>query len=92
MENYSEKIRIIARNIVKTRKNKHLTQQELAGKIGWTRAQILKYEKGEVKRMSYLFLLDVAKALDVTIEDLENENLGNEELKDKEMEDRNVEE
>ena len=64
---------VIGKNIVRLRKRKNITQEELATKTGWTRVQISRYEHGEIKRINYEFLIEIAKALDVTIKELEEE-------------------
>lgn len=63
---------IIGKNIAKIRKQKHITQEELALKTGWTRVHISRYENGEIKRINYEFLIEIAKVLGVTIKELED--------------------
>lgn len=67
-----ERAVIIGKNIAKIRKQKHITQEELSLKTGWTRVHISRYENGEIKRINYEFLTEISKVLDVTIEELED--------------------
>ncbi|KXG42648.1 helix-turn-helix domain-containing protein [Tepidibacillus decaturensis] len=59
----------IGGNIKKARKNKKLTQQELADKIGKTESSIRKYEKGLVQVPTDV-LQQIADVLDVKLSEL----------------------
>ena len=66
-----DKARNIGWNIMKFRKQKNMTQEQLGKLTGWSRGQISRYEHGKIKRINYEFLLVIAEALQVTIEELE---------------------
>lgn len=55
----------IGKRIKTIRKEKNITQQELATKIGKSKSTIEKYEAGKVENIPYLVVDDIAKALEV---------------------------
>ena len=68
---YSKIYKEIGKNISKYRKEKGLTQEELANKVGISYSYITQIEAPNViKKMSLEVLLDLAEALDVDIKDL----------------------
>lgn len=58
----------IGENIKNTRKEKGMTQQELADKIGKSKSTIEKYEAGKIENIPYSTIKDIAIALDVPAE------------------------
>jgi DNA-binding Xre family transcriptional regulator len=58
----------LAREIVALRKDRHLTQKELAEKIGTSQPAIARLESGNYKNISLSFLRRVAKALNAVPE------------------------
>ena len=56
--------------IKQLRKEKHMTADELAEKVGVHRATIFRYEKGEIERIPYQVLLPIAEALECSPLDL----------------------
>lgn len=60
----------IGENIKKYRKEKNITQKELAEKINKNIRTIQKYEAGKVENIPYLVVDDIAKALQVPINEL----------------------
>jgi DNA-binding Xre family transcriptional regulator len=58
----------LAREIVALRKDRHLTQKELAERIGTSQPAIARLESGNYKNLSLSFLRRVAKALNAVPE------------------------
>lgn len=58
----------LAREIVSLRRKHHLTQKELAERIGTSQPAIARLESGNYKNISLAFLRRVAKALDAVPE------------------------
>lgn len=58
----------LAREIVALRKDHHLTQKELAERIGTSQPAIARLESGNYKNLSLSFLRRVAKALNAVPE------------------------
>ncbi|MBQ9141621.1 MAG: helix-turn-helix transcriptional regulator [Lachnospiraceae bacterium] len=71
-----KKEEIIGRNIRWLRLERGYSQERLAELIGFnfSQKQISRYEKGEVKRLNYVFLKLIATVFEVEIGDLEDEN------------------
>ena len=71
-----KKEEIIGRNIRWLRLDRGYSQERLAELIGFnfSQKQISRYEKGEVKRLNYVFLKLIATVFEVEIGDLEDEN------------------
>ena len=67
MGQFSERV---SRNIKKYRKEKGITLKELAELVGLTEATIQKYEAGNIKSIDIDMLHKLAKALDVSPENL----------------------
>lgn len=65
----NESIQIIGKNIKNARKSKHLTQKELAEKVGVSNTAIMRYEKAQRSPNNAMFE-KIAEALDVTPSDL----------------------
>lgn len=59
----------ISNSVFKSRKNKKLTQEELASKVGVTRQTIIAMEKGNYTP-SVLLAMKIAKLFRVKVEDL----------------------
>ena len=59
----------ISNTVFKSRKNKKLTQEELASKVGVTRQTIIAMEKGNYTP-SVLLAMKIAKLFRVKVEDL----------------------
>lgn len=66
MQNDSELLKIIAKNIVKLRKQKKLSQEDLAFKSG-VNSTYLGYVENAKHNISILKLEDIAKALEVDL-------------------------
>lgn len=60
----------IGGNMRKYRKEKKITQKQLASLIGKAEITIRKYESGEIESIPVNTLIDISKALDVTYTDL----------------------
>lgn len=60
----------IGENIKNIRKEKKITQQELAYRIGKSKSTIEKYEAGKVENIPYSTIKDIAIALDVSTDDI----------------------
>lgn len=58
----------LAREIVALRKDRHLTQKELAERIGTSQPAIARLESGNYKNISLSFLRRIAKALNAVPE------------------------
>ena len=58
----------LAKEIIKLRKTNHLTQKELALKVGTSQPAIARLESGNYKNVSLAFLRKVALALGTTPE------------------------
>ena len=71
-----KKEEILGRNIRWLRLERGYSQERLAELIGFnfSQKQISRYEKGEVKRLNYVFLKLIATVFEVEIGDLEDEN------------------
>ncbi|PKA23694.1 transcriptional regulator [Leptospira sp. mixed culture ATI2-C-A1] len=54
----------LAKEIIKLRKKRHLTQKDLAEKIGTSQPAIARIESGNYKNLSLSFINRLAKALD----------------------------
>lgn len=65
----NESVQIIGKNIKNARKSKHLTQKELAEKVGVSNTAIMRYEKAQRSPNNAMFE-KIAEALDVTPSDL----------------------
>lgn len=68
----------LAENVKRIRKKQGMTQQQLADKIGWSRAEISRLECRKLKRVTCDFLDDIAKGLNVDVERLKGEGCVNE--------------
>lgn len=67
---YAEKYKKIGKKIASLRKEKHLSQEELANKVGISYSYITQIEAPNVvKKMSLEVLFDIAEALEVDIRD-----------------------
>jgi DNA-binding XRE family transcriptional regulator len=66
-ESYDEEF-ALAKEIIKLRKTNHLTQKELALKVGTSQPAIARLESGNYKNVSLAFLRKVAFALGTTPE------------------------
>ena len=60
---------IVGVNIKRFRKQKHITQKELAEKIGYSESSICKYEQG-LTDIPNVVIISIAAALDITPSDL----------------------
>lgn len=60
----------IGERIKTFRKQKKMSVDELATKIGKNRATVYRYEKNEIEDLPYTVLIPIAKALDVSITEL----------------------
>ena len=58
----------IGSKIKEYRKNKNLTQQELAQEVGITRQTLSKLEKGEIPKISLSTFIKILNALDLELE------------------------
>jgi len=58
----------LAMEIIELRKDKNLTQKELAKKLGTSQPAIARIESGSYKKISLAFLRKVAEALDAVPE------------------------
>lgn len=58
----------LAKEVIELRKNKHMTQKELAKEIGTSQPAIARLESGNYQNISLKFLRKVATALDATPE------------------------
>lgn len=68
---YGERYKIIGQNIAKYRKQKGLSQEELANGVGISYSYIIQIEAPNVvKKMSLEVLFDIAKYLEIDIKDL----------------------
>lgn len=68
---YAENYKKIGKNIAILRKKQHLSQEELANKVGISYSYITQIEAPNVvKKMSLEVLFDIAEALNVNIKDL----------------------
>ena len=68
---YGERYKIIGQNIAKYRKEKGLSQEELANGVGISYSYIIQIEAPNVvKKMSLEVLFDIAKYLEIDIKDL----------------------
>lgn len=67
---------MIGKRVRAYRKAKGLSQQKLADKMGWSRQEISRYETGTIKRPTLEFMQDVAKALEVRVEELTDDEKG----------------
>ncbi|MCG6154061.1 MULTISPECIES: helix-turn-helix domain-containing protein [Leptospira] len=54
----------LAKEIIKLRKKRHLTQKDLAQKIGTSQPAIARLESGNYRNLSLSFINKLAKALD----------------------------
>lgn len=54
----------LAKEIIKLRKKRHLTQKDLALKIGTSQPAIARLESGNYRNLSLAFINKLAKALD----------------------------
>jgi len=61
----------IGSKIKEYRKNKNLTQQELAQEVGITRQTLSKLEKGEISKISLGTFIKILEALDLELEIIE---------------------
>ena len=66
-ESFNEEF-TLAKEIIKLRKTNHLTQKELALKVGTSQPAIARLESGNYKNISLAFLRKVAIALGTTPE------------------------
>jgi len=66
-ESFNEEF-ALAKEIIKLRKTNHLTQKELALKVGTSQPAIARLESGNYKNVSLSFLRKVALALGTTPE------------------------
>ena len=64
---------MLAQNIKKLRKQRKLSQEELAKKAGVTYSTLIKLESGVNKNPTIRTLQQVASALDVSLDELTNE-------------------
>lgn len=69
----------IGNNIKKYRKEKKLTQQQLADAIGKSKSIIEKYEADKIENHSFVVLKSIADILDINISDLLDEKFDKEE-------------
>ena len=68
---YGERYKIIGQNIAKYRKQKGLSQEELANGVGISYSYIIQIEAPNViKKMSLEVLFDIADYLEIDIKDL----------------------
>lgn len=68
---YGERYRKIGQNIAKYRKQKGLSQEELANGVGISYSYIIQIEAPNVvKKMSLEVLFDIAEYLEIDIKDL----------------------
>lgn len=68
---YGERYKIIGQNIAKYRKEKGLSQEELANGVGISYSYIIQIEAPNViKKMSLEVLFDIAEYLEIDIKDL----------------------
>lgn len=68
---YGERYKIIGQNIAKYRKQKGLSQEELANGVGISYSYIIQIEAPNVvKKMSLEVLFDIAEYLEIDIKDL----------------------
>ena len=68
---YGERYKIIGQNIAKYRKEKGLSQEELANGVGISYSYIIQIEAPNVvKKMSLEVLCDIATYLEIDIKDL----------------------
>lgn len=68
---YGERYKIIGQNIAKYRKEKGLSQEELANGVGISYSYIIQIEAPNViKKMSLEVLFDIAEYLKIDIKDL----------------------
>lgn len=68
---YEERYKIIGQNIAKYRKQKGLSQEELANGVGISYSYIIQIEAPNVvKKMSLEVLFDIAEYLEIDIKDL----------------------
>ena len=58
----------LAREVLELRQKHHMTQKQLAGKIGTSQPAIARLESGNYKSISLAFLRRVAKGLDAVPE------------------------
>jgi len=58
----------LAKELIELRKERNMTQQELADKIGTSQPAIARLESGNYKNVSLKFLRKIAKALDAVTE------------------------
>ena len=66
----------IGQRIAALRKLKGISQQELANRAGLTRQHIGRIEKGELVSVAYVTIQQIAEALDMTV-DIVDERLSN---------------
>ena len=64
---------MLAENIKKFRKQREISQEELARKAGVTYSTLIKLESGSNKNPTVKTLQQIAQALDVSLDDLVNE-------------------
>ena len=64
---------MLAENIKKFRKQRGISQEELARKAGATYSTLIKLESGSNKNPTVKTLQQIAQALDVTLDDLVKE-------------------
>ena len=64
---------MLAENIKKFRKQRGISQEELARKAGVTYSTLIKLESGSNKNPTVKTLQQIAQALDVTLDDLVKE-------------------
>lgn len=70
-EKYKEKYKKIGRNIAKYRKEKGLSQEELANNVGISYSYIIQIEAPNVvKKMSLEVLFDIAEYLKIDVKEL----------------------
>jgi len=63
-------LKILGRNIMKSRQLKGLTQKELAKKVGLTSDTISKIERGKQENIGMRYLILIQGELDVAMEEL----------------------
>lgn len=71
MNKYEEKYKMIGQNIAKYRKDKGLSQEELAIRVGVSYSYITQIEAPNVvKKMSLEVLFDIADSLEIDVKEL----------------------